>query len=267
VLVPRHLTICLFLACVLCLVACSTGPEATITIHESPQASVYLQRSADRSFQAAHPIKIKADTVGLVLGGVLVRENQDVRRAFSASDVGYLAPLLSEGLRRATSDQQVAFRLSNGVGGASSSGRSSMLASGQTIAGVAYAYGQSLYLTLSEYRPNPRSPNTVHYSILFVPESARRPDSYLDTRSTGTTLVIDYQLLAELPPTSVPTASAQSTPPKILPQTEIGSQAIPAGKEDEIEALRKELREIKKQLAEQEAERARSQQKDAVPQQ
>jgi hypothetical protein len=265
VLVPRHLTICLFLACVLCLAACSTGPEGTITIHESSQASVYLKRSSDRSFQAAHPIKIKADTIGLVLSGVLVRENQEVRRAFSASDVGYLAPLISEGLRRGMSDQQVAFRLSNGVGGASSSGRSSMLAPGQTIAGVAYAYGQSLYLTLSEYRPDDRSPNTVNYSLLFVPEAAKRPESYLDARSTDKTLVIDYQLLAALPPASIPSASTQPASRPAAPQA--ATEGTPEPKKDaEIEALRKELQDIKRQLAEQEAERARSQQKNAVPQ-
>ena len=42
-------------------------------------------------------------------------------------------------------------------------------------------------------------------------------------------------------------------------------KAEPAGKDADIEALRKELQEIKKQLAEQEAERARSQPKNTVP--
>jgi hypothetical protein len=39
----------------------------------------------------------------------------------------------------------------------------------------------------------------------------------------------------------------------------------PAKNESEIEALRKELQEIKRQLAEQEAERARSQNRSVTP--
>ena len=98
------------------------GPDIDDTIHESPQGLVYLTRISDRSFQAAHPIKIDPTTIGRVLSGVLVREDQsavqnfftgapDARRAFSEGEVAYLAPLISEGLRRAASDQQVGFRI------------------------------------------------------------------------------------------------------------------------------------------------------------
>jgi hypothetical protein len=46
-----------------------------------------------------------------------------------------------------------------------------------------------------------------------------------------------------------------------------GGKAEPPQKDAEIEALRKELQEMKKHLADQEAERARSQPKNPAPQQ
>jgi hypothetical protein len=277
--------------------ACSTGPDVDVLIHESPQGSVYLERISDRSFQAAHPIKIDASTIALVLSGVMVREDYsaiqnfftgspDARRAFSEDEVSYLAPLISEGLSRAASDQQVGFRIAqigpprhahNTGGGVGSSEPPLSLHPKESTAGVMHAYGQSLYLTITEYRVRAEAPNTIdmpnrrlpdssgliNHTVLFLPEAAKRPDSYLDARSTDKTLAIDYQLLARLPPGYSAPASAQpaSAPASAAPQATTGENAGPGKKDPEIEALRKELQEIKKQLAEQEAERARAQPK------
>ena len=86
----------------------------------------------------------------------------------------------------------------------------------ETTGGSLYSYERSLYLTLTEYRqraertesnnladrrlfnPTGLANRTVH----FVPESAKRPDSYRTARSTDTTLVIDYNLLATMPAAS-----------------------------------------------------------------
>ena len=94
-------------------------------------------------FQAAHPIKIDSSTITLVLNGILVRdhspaqksssESSNVRRLFSGSEVGHVAPLVSNGLRRASPDQQVEFKVG-------------------AVTGVLYAYGRSLYVTLTEDR-------------------------------------------------------------------------------------------------------------------
>lgn len=246
----RHLNA--YLCAVLVCSACSTGSELETKIDESPQGTVYLKRVIDRSFQAAHPIRIDPGTITLVLSGILIRDSQgvspDVRRAFSGSEVGYLAPLISKGLRRATSDQQVGFRVDRGSPRESS-----------TV--VLYAYGRSLYVTLNE-----TGTGIANRTVSFIPEAAKRPDSFLDARSINNTLVIDYELLAMLPPASSLPASTQSAPAPALPQAANGGKAEPVGKDAEIEELRRELREIKKQLAEQEAERARSQPKNAVPQ-
>jgi hypothetical protein len=280
--------------------ACSTGPDVDVMIHEAPQGAVYLERISGRSFQAAHPIKIDPTTIGRVLSGVLVKDDQgliktffmgipDAYRAFSESEVAYLAPLISEGLRRAATDQQVGFRIEqigqpglvhNRGGGVGSSEPPLELRPKETTSGVVYAYGQSLYVTITEFRVRNEPANTINmanrrlpdntglnnHTLLFLPEAAKRPDSYLDARSTDKTLVIDYQLLAALPPASIPSASSQPSP-QPAPPAVTGGKAEPPQKDAEIEALRKELQEIKKQLADQEAERARSQPKSPAPQQ
>jgi hypothetical protein len=294
----RHLVVCLWIISALLWTACSTGPELDVTIHESAKGAVYLERIPDRSFQAAHPIRIDSNTIALVLRGVLVRSDQgilqnllagkpDAPRAFSDEDVTYLAPLISDGLTRAASDQQVGFRVaqiglpgySQTVGaGVGSSEPPLQLAPHESTNAVIYAYGRSLYLTLTQYRHRPEPATTINMAnrripdstglvnrtVLFTPESAKRPNSYRDTRSTDATLVIDYELLASLPATSGTPASVQSTSTPAAPQTTTNGKGEPTQKDSDIEALRKELQAIKRQLAEQEAERARSQPKKSV---
>jgi hypothetical protein len=274
---------------------CSTGPELVIKIDESPQGAVYLKRISDRSLQYAHPITIDPSTIALVLSGIVIRDNQgslqngigtaDARRAFSGSEVGYLAPLITEGLRRAAADQQVEFtvmqvgqpeRAGSGVGPEPPTS----VQPRESTNGVLNAYGRSLYVTLTRYRSR-EEPTTIinmanrkvsdatglaNRTVSFVPEAAKRPESYLDARSTGHTLVIDWELLAMLPEASSVPASAQSAPVPPPSQAASGENADPPKKDAEIEALRKELQEIKKQLAEQQAERARSQPQHPVPQ-
>ncbi|HKY71207.1 MAG TPA: hypothetical protein VJL88_04760 [Nitrospira sp.] len=263
----RYLTA--YLSAALVYAACSTGPELDVKIDESPQGAVYLKRIPDGSLQAAHPIKIDSGTIALLLSGILISEQQpgpkipsarpDARRMFSDSEVGYLAPLVSEGLRRAASDQQVGFR----IGQAGNTGPSSTTA-------VLYAYGRSLYITLTRYHSREDAATTTEMpgsTLSFVPEAAKRPDTYLDAQSTGKTLVIDYTLLDRFPAAAGVPASAPPAPAPSPPPSANADKADPAKHDSEIEALRKELQEIKKQLAEQEAERARSQQKNAAPQQ
>jgi hypothetical protein len=294
-----HSYACFYAAVALFTSACSTGPDVDIMLREAPEGAVYLERISGRSFQAAHPIKIDPTTIERVLSGVLVKDDQgliktffmgipDAHRAFSESEVTYLAPLIAEGLRRAAPDQQVGFRIDQtgqpGLahargGGVGSSEPPLELRPKETTSGVIHAYGQSLYLTITEYRVRPEPANTINmanrrlpdstglmnHSVLFVPEAAKRPDSYLDARSTDKTLVIDYQLLAALPPASIPSASSQPTPQPPAPQAATGGNGDRPTKDAEIEALRKELQEIKKQLADQQAERARSQPKSPAP--
>ena len=248
---PR-LALVLLAGVTLALAACATGPDLDLTVHESERGGVYVERIPDRSFQAAHPITLSADTMARVLRGVVVKEDHgllgylvagkpEAVRAFRDEDVEYLAPLLVEGLTKAASDQQVGFRV--GQTGTSA----------ESAKGSLYVYGRSLYLTLpwliSVYQVRTGGPARSS-TILFIPESAIRPDSYRDTRSTDATLVIDYDLLATMPaaPDMRSTAAQPPTPAK----------GESTQRDTDLDALRKEMEDIKKKLAEQEAERTRS---------
>ena len=134
----------------------------------------------------------------------------------------------------------------------------------ESTKGSLYAYGRSLYLTLTEYRHRLEHAETINMAnrrisnptglanrtVHFVPESAKRPDSYRTAQSTDATLVIDYDLLAAMPaaPDMRSTAAQPPTPVK----------GEPTQRDTDLDALRKELQDIKKKLAEQETERTRS---------
>jgi hypothetical protein len=262
--------VALLTGCLVGSFACATGPELDLTLHESDRGRVYLERFSDRSLQAAHPIRVSADTMARVLRGVYLKENrgflisaiagkQEAVRVLRDEDVEFLAPLLVEGLARAASDQQVGFRF----------GRTGAPADWKQ--GSLYAYGRSLYLTLPWLIPMDRlgaGGPTLSPTILFIPESARRPDSSRDARSTESTVVIDYALLAALPaeslsppppvvPTARPTPGGTAPAPPVPPVVQGPTQT----RDRELDDLKKELQDIKRQLAEQEAERNASKQK------
>jgi len=274
---------------------CASSPELDIVLGKSPRGAVYLERIPDRTFQAAHPIKIGSTTVARVLTGVTVKEDQGLLRslmagqpsempAFTEEEVRYLTPLIVDGLARAADDQQVGFRLiqsgsaSNHWAGAGvgSSEPPRPLAVLETTRGSVYAYGRSLYITLTEYRVRTERADTIYManrrvpdptglmnrSLFFTPESAQRPASYRGKNSTDSTLVIDYELLATLPQVT-PTASTPGRPPQ---PSSPAAQTPPVNgategqlrelqeqmrqKNQELEEVRKELRDIRRQLPE-----------------
>ena len=218
-----------------------------------------------------------------VLRGVIVKDSRGLLanlvagksgavRAFRDEDIEYLAPLLVEGLTRAAPDQQVGFSVvqigapispqpvgpvfcSSSVRfpGVCSSEQPPGPAPAESTKGSLYVYGRSLYLTLTEYRHRRERADTItlaNRTVHFVPESAKRPDSYRNTRSTDATLVIDYDVLATMPTASdIQSTAAQPPTP---------AKGEPTQRDTDLDALRKELQDIKKKLAEQEAERTRS---------
>ncbi|MEP6959767.1 MAG: hypothetical protein ABI980_13645 [Nitrospirota bacterium] len=264
----------------LALSACATGPELDVTIHESERGAVYVERFADRSFQASHPMRVSAEMMARVLRGVVVKDTggglgklvgskPETMQAFGNEDVEYLAPLLADGLARAASDQQVGFRVvqvdaqvspqSGGLTFCASSVRfPGVCSSAQPLLteGSLYVSGRSLYLSLTNYRHrlelgetghkadrrNSNSTGLANRTVHFVPEAA--------ARSTNATLVINYDLLASMPVSSDvrPTAAQAPTP----------ATGEPTQRNTDVDELRKELQDIKKKLAEQEAERSRS---------
>lgn len=279
--------------------ACAIRPELDIVVHESDRGAVYIERMPDRSLQAAHPIALSTEMMARVLRGVLVKDHQrilqsliagepDVVRVFGEDDIAYLAPLLADGLTRASSDQQIGFRLARSGSPnpsqpvetqAAPSPTAVRLKPTESTKGTVYAYGRSLYVTLTEYHlRSERADATTKGSrraldptglatrtVDFTPTAAKRPNSYRQAHSTDATLVIDYELLTRLPAETTPPVAALPQP-STTPQASPPTAETPTQKTSEIEALRKELEEIKRQLSEQASERTWSQPKKAIPQ-
>lgn len=279
----------------LVLCGCAGTPEVDATLSESPVRAVYLERITDRTFQAAHPIKLSDRLLTQVLRGIVIKDSQglltqfttgasSLHPAFTEEEAVFLAPLISDGLARAASDQRIGFRmvqrgargLSQAVGaGVGSSEPLSRLSAPEVTSGAVYAYGRSLYVTLREYRHRIDSPDTINMpnrripdrtglatrTVLFVPESAKRPESYHGKDDGGETIAIDYELLATLPsPSAVPVSAGvhsaepvQSSPDATDRGTDSRLRLLQEQmhqKDVELEELRKELRDIREQLTE-----------------
>lgn len=267
------------------LFACATGPDVDLVLHTSQAGSVSLERFHGRSFQAAHPVRLAPETIERVLRGLRIKPTQralqtlivgepEAIRVFADEDVSYLAPLLAEGLARAASDQQVGFRVSTISPTMDSSEPVPQYAPGESVSGSLYAYGRSLYLTLTRVRQqkergdSPRRPERglpdatglSNHVVSFVPSSALRPDTYRDARSTNATVIIDYEMLAYLPAETAPSPAGMAP---LNGGTE-PAKSPPPTRDAEIEALRQEIREIKKKLAEQESAQPGGRLKDPI---
>lgn len=210
---------------------CEAGPRQTL-LEESPKGTVFLERVPDRSFQAAHPLKIDIEVAGRVLRGVYVREPGAPTwvRLLSDEEIAFAAPRLADALLRASANQRVGFRLPSGRGA------------------TLYGYGRSLHLAVD--------PAGSEQEVLFFPEAARRPESYRETGILGEeprlSVVVNYELLGKLPASMLAPAAEGAQPgkpagPGPTPRAErVGTE--------ELEALKAELQSLRERIAGQEVE-------------
>ena len=221
------------------------------------------------------------------LQSLFTTQKQSVR-VFSDEETEFLAPLIAMALAQAASDQQVSFLL-NQIGaptysqkGGAALGSSEpplSLTPKEITSAMLYAHGLSLHLTLTQYRHRPERADTIHganryypdptglaeHQVAFLPREVLRPDSYKQPNFSGdpdvTTFAIDYQALAALPeqPAAVPGvapagAPAAAAPPVVVPHTTSELESVKESitkKDAEVEALKKEMETIKRQLNEQ----------------
>jgi len=226
-----------FFLALLCLVgtACGTTSPTGKVLFEDPRGTVLLKTIPDRSFQASHPINLEPTLLAQVLKGLQIQDQERALQSmligrsspspvFSEDQIRFLAPLLAEGLRTAAPDQCVEYRVQTTRKG--SALESSIT---ETTAGSLYAYGLSLYVTLSQYRYAPAQINVdspPHGRLLdssglsnrtlhFTPSAAQRSDSFYRPAggaSTDRVLAIDYEILQHASPLPLVTASEQTTP-------------------------------------------------------
>ena len=285
------------LLALLCLIgtACSTTDQNTKILFEDPRGTVALQTMSDRSIQATHPITLEPSLLARVLRGIEIQDQGHGLQkylagpassipVFSDDQIRFLAPLLAEGLRTATPDQGIEYRVHT-------THKGSMLESSttETTAGSLYAYGRLLYVILSQYRYSPtrtnlttsgdmayrsRSPDSsglISRILLFIPSDAQRSDAFDPPeggKSTDRFLAIDYQMLQHAPTatatgqtaptrespagTSASGASTQTTEALAQREAEIHALKDLVNKNNsDVETLRKELQSVQKQLGNQ----------------
>ena len=256
----------LLLLALLCLAgaACSTTAPTGTLLFEDARGSVSLQTISDPLIQASHPITLEPALLAQLLTGLTIHDVRIGPRRFIAGFAGelstyplfsedqiqFLAPLLVDGLRMATPNQFIEYRV------VTTHGRSNRFQSPttETTAGSLYAHGRQLYVILSQYRYNPMRTNLykgdiayrqqepfdysgLRYRALgFIPKAALQADSPNPPpmeKWTDRFIAIDYQLLDQV--TRAAEAKARST----------------EGLVQEVETLKQELESIKKQLGSQ----------------
>lgn len=278
---PRF-TIPLALLCLLG-TACSTGQTGKV-LFEDQRGVVSLQPMSDESIQASHPINLDSTLLAKILNGMGVQDQErGLQRilsgpaasipVFSDAEIQFLAPLLAEGLRTATADQRIEYRVHTTHEG-------SMLESSttETTAGSLYAYGRSLFIILSQYRYSPMRTNLnlgdMAYRsrpqdssglrtriLLFTPSAAERSEAFdppAGGKMTDRFIAVDFQMLQQAPPTA---ATTGQTTPQTGTSPMVGSPVGTSASEaqarstealaQEVETLRKELQSVQKQLGNQ----------------
>jgi hypothetical protein len=278
-----------FFLALLCLVgtACSTTASTGKIIFDDPRGTVSLQTMSDQSIQASHPVNLEPTLLAKILRGVEIQDQEHgIQKylagpstsvpVFSDDQIRFLAPLLAEGLRTATPDQFIEYRVRTTHEG-------SMLESSttETTAGSVYAYGRLLYVILSQYQYSPtrtnlttsgdmayrsRPPDSsglLNRIVLFIPRDAQRSDAFDPPeggKSTDRFLAIDYQLLQHASPAAATTEKAApqidrvTSPMRESPAGTSASEAPAHSTEaltQEVETLKKQLESIQKQLGSQ----------------
>lgn len=245
--------------------SCSTTAPTGTTLFEDARGSVSLQKIANPSIQTSHPINLEPALLALLLTGLEIHDHgigphgrvvegfagqPATYPLFSEDQIQFLAPLLAEGLRTATDNQVIKYRV---VTTREGSNRFQSPTREMTT-GSLYAHDRQLYVILSQYRHNPmrtnldlvdipyRSQEPLDYSGLryrtlsFTPKAALRTDSpdppTLD-KSTDRFVAVDYVVLDQAA--------------RAVKATTRSTEALA----QEMEALRQELESIKKQLGNQ----------------
>jgi hypothetical protein len=237
------------------------GPTGKVLI-DDPRGTVSLETIPDQSIQATHPINIEPALLAQVLRGIEIQDQGDhmLQRVltgpsysvpvFSDEHIRFLAPLLAEGLRTASPDQQIDYRVETTYEG---SGLESSYT--ETTAGSLYAYGRQLFVTLSQYRYSKARANVnirnINYQsvgmdytglknhiLLFIPRAAQRSDGFdppPSGKSTDRFLAIDYQLLQQAPVAT--TGRAAPGGAAVVSDTSAQTAEALAKREAEIQAL------------------------------
>ncbi len=307
----RKALLLLALAC-LSGTACSATGQTSRVLSEDPRGTVSLHTLSDRSIQASHPIHLEPALIARVLSGMQVQEHQRGLQdllaglaspvpVFSPEEVQFLTPRIAKALTTAGTGEAVLFQVTSPRQGTERLEHSVT----ETTAGSLYAYGLSLYVTVSQYRYVPGQPHTndpahrrlpdpsglSNRTLLFTPSAAQRSDSFhppAGGSSTDRFLAIDYQLLQQASPSM---AAIEQALPLVQQEATSNREPLPGAKRSEgqseslaqreaeihtlkdlvikkdleLEVLRKELQSVRKQLDSQTTKPDSQKRKPALP--
>jgi len=253
---------------------------------------VSLQTISNPLIQASHPIKLEPALLAQLLAGLEIHEagigphrrvvtgfagQPATYPLFSEDQIQFLAPLLADGLRTATPNQSIEYRVVTTHEGSNRFQSPTT----ETTTGSLYADGRQLYVILFQYRYDEmrtnldmadlsyRSQEPLDYSGLryrtlqFTPKAALRADSPNPPtmkKSTDRFVAVDYQLLDQA-------WRALATKRKAAPQVGGGAATVGESLEgtraaeaearstealaQEVETLKQEVESMKKQLSSQ----------------
>lgn len=138
------------------LAGCAPKQFATATLYNSPHAFVRLEADPATGQDAvhSHPVTVTPNEIAAVLHGMTIEEPKtrmpiydDMsiprhHRAFDENTIAFLAPLLSEGLAKATPEEVITFYLSKDRSGGSR----------EVTSGGLFVHGEDLHFVLANYR-------------------------------------------------------------------------------------------------------------------
>jgi uncharacterized coiled-coil protein SlyX len=182
---------------------------------------------------------------------------------FSEEHIQFLAPQIARALATATERDSVAFLVRTARPRSGQADRPVM----ETTTGSLYAYGLSLYVTLSQYRYSADQPQTdsmahrhlpdtsglSNRTLQFIPRIAQRPDNFyqpLAGAPTDRMVAIDYQQLQHEPPSEPVVERAlprtkPDAPPAPQPKGSPGESDVSAHMNAVLAARENEIRTLK----------------------
>lgn len=264
---------------------------------DTPHGTVFLQNAEDGWFKTAHPFDLSPNVLATVFQGVHVRRSATDpgpgNRVFSDEDSEFLSPLMSAALSKATRRQVVGFRVAHDLEGGLETTSGFLYIQGRLLHLTLTHYRARRYRSVVDVATHRLYPNPTgldQQQITFTPESVRRSHRHEQPDVTVApplaSLVLDYEALIEGAPsraasvrahpirqktTSVfqqlmepafpingASVSRDSRTPSM--NTRDTTQQPGLGQDDELNALKKEVRRLHRRLSEFEADTQRTKQ-------
>ena len=247
------------LALIMSISACSLVPTVQTPIHQSEQGTVALRTFSDPEFKASHPKALESTIMFQVLQGLRIQEQKGSLAklmtgegppvpVFSQNQIIFLAPILTSAFSQATAEEQVTFLLTN-----------NSLNEKTHTKGRLFIEDSFLYLSISQYRTPSTQPALLskptssfnrpkEWELKFYPIGALQNQTERVRISNDNTILnmlhIDYNRLTKLAESRREQSLKSSISHPAISESSISDPK----EQEEIDALKKEMENLKKSL-------------------